>query len=164
MIRSALALAAALVIVGCGFQLRTDALDVALPTLAIVAEDAPIQRPLRDAFDAAGVRLVPPGQSEVWTIAVSDQRSRAIPVTMTDDVRINELDLELSVELEVSRRGDVVFSERILVERPVRIDRDNLVSSREERRVVLAEMREHLVDAIVRIVDAVVRSTGGTQR
>ena len=163
MIRSASALVTALVIVGCGFQLRTDALDVALPTLTIVAEGAPIQRPLRDAFDDAGVRIVPPEQTQVWAITVRDQRSRAIPVTMTEDVRINELDLELSIELEVSRRGDVLFSERILVERPVRIDRDDLVSSREERRVVLAEMREHLVDDIVRTVDAVVRSTG-TQR
>lgn len=160
MIRYTLMLSAALAIAGCGFQLRTDAIEVTLPRLAIVAEGASIASPLRDAFEKADVRVVPATSTEPWVITVRDQRSRAIPVAMTEDVRISELDLELSIELDVSHHGDEVFSERVLIERPVRIDRDNLVSSRQERRVVLAEMREHLVNDIVRIVDAVVRSVG----
>ena len=167
MIRSAL-LVATVMVAACGFQLRTNAIDVDLNAVSIVAADAPIERDLRAALLDAGVALVEDEDDDAdvdgWTIELFDQRSRAIPSAMTEDVRVNELDLEMSVDLSLAHRGEVLFTERVMIERPVRIDRDNLVSSREERRVVLTEMRAQLVRDIVRILDVVARATAEASR
>ena len=161
MIRSACVgswLAVAVLATGCGFQLRTWDLAVGFETARIVADSGvDLDIDLARALESAGVRVVDADAAVV--IELSDQRDDWRSVSVTRGARTAEYELALQVSFAVAGGdGSELAPDRVLrTERVARLDRDNLIGSSEERRLLAAEARAELVGRMVRTLDALSR-------
>ena len=112
---------------------------------------------LARALESVGVRLVD-SDAEV-VVRISDQRDDWRSVSVTRGARTAEYEMALQVTFAVDdRNGDELAAARVLrSERVARLDRDNLVGSSEERRLLAAEARDDLVGRMVRTLDTLSR-------
>ena len=143
---------------GCGFQLRTWDLATTFETARIEADHGvDLDLDLARALESVGVRLVD-ADAEV-VVRMSDQRDDWRSVSVTRGARTAEYELALQVTFAVDdRNGDELAAARVLrSERVARLDRDNLVGSSEERRLLAAEARDDLIGRIVRTLDTLSR-------
>jgi len=153
--------AAALVLAGCGFQLRTWDLSVAFETARIDAErGVDLDRDLAQALTSAGVRLVDRDADVV--VGLSGQRDEWRSISVTSGARTAEYELALEIAFTITGPdGEVLAEQRVLrSERVARLDRDNLVGSSEERALLAAEVRGDLVGRMVRTLEALSKRTG----
>ena len=149
---------AMLVSAGCGFQLRTWELASTFETVRIEADHGvDLDLDLGRALESAGVRLVD-SEADV-VVRLSDQRDDWRSVSVTQGARTAEYELALQVGFRVTdQEGNELAPERVLrSERVARLDRDNLVGSSDERRLLATEARTDLVGRMVRILDALSR-------
>lgn len=149
-----------LVCAGCGFQLRTWELASTFETARIEADHGvDLDLDLGRALESAGVRLVETDADVV--VRLSDQRDDWRSVSVTQGARTAEYELALQVGFRVTdREGNDLAPRRVLrSERVARLDRDNLVGSSDERRLLAAEARDDLVARMVRTLDALSRPT-----
>ena len=149
---------AMLVSAGCGFQLRTWELASAFETVRIEADHGvDLDLDLGRALESAGVRLVD-SEADV-VILLSDQRDHWRSISVTQGARTAEYELALQVGFRVmDQEGNELAPERLLrSERVARQDRDNLVGSSDERRLLAAEARTDLVGRMVRTLDMLSR-------
>lgn len=149
---------AMLVSAGCGFQLRTWELASAFETVRIEADHGvDLDLDLGRALESAGVRLVD-SEADV-VVRLSDQRDDWRSVSVTQAARTAEYELALQIGFRVTdQEGNELAPERVLrSERVARLDRDNLVGSSDERRLLATEARTDLVGRMVRILDALSR-------
>lgn len=147
-----------LVSAGCGFQLRTWELASTFETARIEADHGvDLDFDLARALESAGVRLV--GSEADVVIRLSDQRDDWRSVSVTRGARTAEYELAVQVGFRVTdREGSELAPLRVLrSERVARLDRDNLIGSSDERRLLAAEARDDLVGRMVRILDALSR-------
>ena len=147
-----------LVSAGCGFQLRTWDLAAAYETVRIEAgHGVDLDIDLVRALESAGVRVVD-SDAEI-VVALSDQRDDWRSVSVTRDARTAEYELAVQVTFAVNDgSGDELAPPTVLrSERVARLDRDNLVGSSEERRLLAAEARDDLVGRMVRTLDVLSR-------
>lgn len=152
---------AMLVSAGCGFQLRTWELASAFETVRIEADrGVDLDLDLGRALESAGVRLVD-SEADV-VVRLSDQRDDWRSVSVTQGARTAEYELALQVGFRVmDQDGNELAPRRVLrSERVARLDRDNLVGSSDERRLLAAEARTDLVGRMVRILDTLSRRSG----
>ena len=143
---------------GCGFQLRTWDLATTFETARIEADHGvDLDLDLARALESVGVRLVD-SDAEV-VVRISDQRDDWRSVSVTRGARTAEYEMALQVTFAVDdRNGDELAAARVLrSERVARLDRDNLVGSSEERRLLAAEARDDLVGRMVRTLDTLSR-------
>ena len=143
---------------GCGFQLRTWDLATTFETARIEADHGvDLDLDLGRALESVGVRLVD-ADAEV-VVRMSDQRDDWRSVSVTRGARTAEYELALQVTFAVDdRNGDELSAARVLrSERVARLDRDNLVGSGEERRLLAAQARDDLVGRMVRTLDTLSR-------
>ena len=143
---------------GCGFQLRTWDLATTFETARIEADHGvDLDLDLARALESVGVRLVD-SDAEV-VVRISDQRDDWRSVSVTRGARTAEYELALQVTFAVDDgNGDELAAARVLrSERVARLDRDNLVGSSEERRLLAAEARDDLVGRMVRTLDTLSR-------
>ena len=148
---------------GCGFQLRTWDLTTVFETVRIDAQrGVDLDRDLGRALASSGVRVVDSDADVVLTL--SDQRDDWRAVSVTSGARTAEYELAIEVRFSVTRRdGSVLAAGRVVrSERVVRLDRDNLVGSSEERALVLAEVRGDLVGRMLRTLEALSKRVGGS--
>ena len=158
MIRWACAWLVTLVLAGCGFQLRTWELASTFETARIEADHGvDLDLDLARALESAGVRLVDSDADVV--VRLSDQRDDWRSVSVTRGARTAEYELAVQVGFRVTdREGNELAPRRVLrSERVARLDRDNLVGSSDERRLLDAEARDELVGRMVRTLDALSR-------
>lgn len=149
---------AMLVSAGCGFQLRTWELASAFETVRIEADHGvDLDLDLGRALESAGVRLVD-SEADV-VVRLSDQRDDWRSVSVTQGARTAEYELALQIGFRVTdQEGNELAPGRVLrSERVARLDRDNLVGSSDERRLLAAEARTDLVGRMVRTLDALSR-------
>ncbi|MDE0660954.1 MAG: hypothetical protein F4029_17175 [Gammaproteobacteria bacterium] len=149
---------AILALAGCGFQLRTWNFTTTFDTARIDAEHGvDLDIDLASALESAGVRLVDADAAVV--VRLSDQRDDWRSVSVTRGARTAEYEMALQVTFAVDDgSGAELAAARVLrSERVARLDRDNLIGSSEERRLLAAEAREDLVDRMVRTLDALSR-------
>ena len=148
---------AMLVSAGCGFQLRTWELASAFETVRIEADHGvDLDLDLGRALESAGVRLVD-SEADV-VVRLSDQRDDWRSVSVTQGARTAEYELALQVRFQVTDQEGNELAGRVLrSERVARLDRDNLVGSSDERRLLAAEARTDLVGRMVRTLDALSR-------
>ena len=147
-----------LVLAGCGFQLRTWDLATTFETARIVADrGVDLDTDLARALESAGVRLVDSDADVV--LRLSDQRDDWRSVSVTRGARTAEYELAVQVGFGVTdREGNELAPRRVMrSERVARLDRDNLIGSSEERRLLAAEARDDLVGRMVRTLDALSR-------
>ena len=149
---------AMLVSAGCGFQLRTWELASAFETVRIEADHGvDLDLDLGRALESAGVRLVD-FEADV-VVRLSDQRDDWRSVSVTQGARTAEYELALQIGFRVTdQEGNELAPGRVLrSERVARLDRDNLVGSSDERRLLAAEARTDLVGRMVRTLDTLSR-------
>ncbi|MCY4058086.1 MAG: LPS assembly lipoprotein LptE [Gammaproteobacteria bacterium] len=147
-----------LVSTGCGFHLRTWELASTFETVRIEAgHGVDLDLDLARALESAGVRLVDAEADLV--VRLSDQRDDWRSVSVTRGARTAEYELALQVAFRVTdREGNELAPPRVLrSERVARLDRDNLLGSSDERRLLAAEARDDLIGRMVRSLDALSR-------
>lgn len=143
---------------GCGFQLRTWDFATTFDTARIEADHGvDLDIDLARALESAGVRIVDNDADVV--VRLKDQRDDWRSVSVTRGARTAEYELALQVSFAVAdTEGSELAPARVLrAERVARLDRDNLVGSSEERRLLAAEARDDLIGRMVRALDVLSR-------
>ena len=144
---------ALLALAGCGFQLRTYDLSAAFEAVSIeVDTGVDIDIDLTRALDAAGVDVVDEGGDIV--VRLSDQSDDWRSVSVTRGARTAEYELAVQVTVSVTDAAgtELAPARTMRSERIARLDRDNLVGSSEERRLLAAEARDDLVGRMLRLL------------
>ena len=148
-------------IAGCGFQLRTWDLAPAFDTARIETErGVDLDIDLARALESAGVRLVDLDAEVV--VRLTEQRDDWRSVSVTPGARTAEYELALQVRFAVmdGDGGELAPARVLRAERVARLDRDNLLGSSEERRLLAAEARDDLVGRMVRALRELSKRSG----
>lgn len=154
----------AVVTAGCGFQLRGWEVSSLIDS-AYVAVDGPnaMEVPLREGLRQAGVgRAAAPEQADV-VVRLLDARSERRSATVGEQARVAEYETTIAVLYEVTDSQGAVLVPAQWLERArvFRIDRENVVGSREEESLLEREMQNDLVQQIIRSINAVVARKSG---
>ena len=143
-------LAAAALVAGCGFQLRTWELT---GTFHVVGEVAPaLDRAVRRALTESGAAIASSAAAADIVLRLADEREARRGVSLTPGGRVAEYELALSVSVVAEgAAGAAIVPRRVLrAERVYSLDVNNLVGSREEEALILADLRAELAQRIVR--------------
>ncbi len=137
----------------CGFQLRGNSSG---PTLEVpvhlqagsVAEET--RSAIIGALDAGGVKLVAPSQARL-VLVVSNEQLHKWPIA--NSLTLNSSDYEMVVELhfrlENLETGEALADSLVRVSQLFESDRSNLLASRREEAVILAEARAEVAQRLV---------------
>jgi LPS-assembly lipoprotein len=154
------ALAAVLLLAGCGFHLRTYDINTSVSSVYLSSNSANlVAEPLRRGLKQAGVTLAAEADEAEVTVALLNQRRDQRSVSVTPTAREAESELTLAVQYAVTAPGgaELVPPRWIETARIYRIDRLNILGSSEERSLLEQEMINDLVQQIVRALDAATR-------
>jgi LPS-assembly lipoprotein len=148
----------------CGFQLRGWDVSTAIGS-AYVSADARnlLEIPLRDGLRQAGVaEAAAPDQADV-VVRLLDSRSERRSATVGEQARAAEYETTLGVYYEVldPQGRELVPAQWLERARVFRIDRDNVVGSREEEALLEREMQNDLVQQIIRSINSVMAGSNG---
>ena len=154
----AVLVAAVLLAGGCGFHLRSWDLERSVASAYVAASPRhdlaePMRRALRQAgIDAAGSRT-----DASLVIDLQDHRQERRSASVSGQARAAEYEMIYAVLYRVSdgAGNELVAPQWIERQRVYRIDRDNLVGSSEEQSLLLREMRDDIVQQILRTLSAV---------
>lgn len=154
--------AAVLLAGGCGFHLRSWDLERSVASAYVHASPRhdlaePMRRALRQAgIDAAGSRA-----DASLVIDLQDQRQERRSASVSGQARAAEYEMIYAVLYRVSdgAGNELVAPQWIERQRVYRIDRDNIVGSSEEQSLLLREMRDDIVQQILRTLSAVAART-----
>ena len=158
---AAACLVVAVLVAGCGFQLRSWDLTSAFDSAHIVADaSVTIDAELRRALGQAGLALVDEGPAAGAVIRLSDQRELRRGVSTTRGARTAEYELTLSLAF-AAQAGDgdeLVRERRISAGRTFRLDQNNPAATREEQTLITLELVNELVQQIMLSLSAVARA------
>jgi len=141
-----------LLLVGCGFQLRTWDLASAYQSVRIESHaDSSIDRDIRGAFVSSGLVVVDDGEADLHLTIDREDFEQSSDV-FTGDGRVAGYRLQLRVTYQVSEaNGKTLVSSRTLQEeRSLPLNRANVVGSDAEKRLLVEEMRTDIVQRILR--------------
>ena len=154
----------ALLLASCGFHLRTWDLGETLKAVHVEADaSVDLDRELAQAFRAANVELTEDADDADIVVKLSEQTQERRSAAVTAG-RAAEYEMSLGVRLALETgAGEVLAPQRELrSERVARLDRDNIVGSSEEQALLATEMRNDLVDRIVRMIGTLSRQLGAS--
>ena len=146
---------------GCGFQLRSWDLASAYRVARIESYvDNSIERALRGAFESAGLAVVEEGEAEaeadlVLAIEREDFEQRSGMFAGDGRVAGDQLRLRVVYRATNASGESLVSSRTLLEERSFPLNRANVVGSDAEKRLLMREMREDIVERIVRTLSLV---------
>lgn len=146
----AIAIMAAALLAGCGFHLRSWALE---GTFHVEALRAPaLARALEAALGDAGAALANTADAADVVVRLADEREGRRGVALTPGGRVAEYEVALTVSFvaEEAAGGQIVPRRALRAERVYRLDETNLVGSREEEGLIRRELRQDLAQRIVR--------------
>ena len=146
-----IALTAAL-LTGCGFQLRGWQLDTNIDSARVVADGRNfLAVPLRQALETANINTEAGPASDV-TIRLLDERTNRRSASVGVGARTAETETTLGVRYAIddSAGQELVAPQWIEGSRVLSIDRTNIVGSNEEQVLLESEIRNDLVQQIVR--------------
>ncbi|MEC8868317.1 MAG: LPS assembly lipoprotein LptE [Pseudomonadota bacterium] len=141
-----------LLLVGCGFQLRTWDLASAYQSVRIESHvDSSIDRDIRGVFVSSGLVVVDDGEADLHLTIDREDFEQSSDV-FTGDGRVAGYRLQLRVTYQVSEaNGKTLVSSRTLQEeRSLPLNRANVVGSDAEKRLLVEEMRTDIVQRILR--------------
>lgn len=142
-----------LMVSGCGFQLRGNSpgpgldLPVHLQAGAVAAVTRKV---IIDALTTGGVKLVTPSEARLALVVSSEQMHKwPIANSLTLNSSDYELVVELHFRLENMDTGEALADSSIRVSALFESDRSNLLASRREEAVILAETRLEVAQRLV---------------
>ncbi|MDP6376117.1 MAG: hypothetical protein QF921_08685 [Pseudomonadales bacterium] len=148
---------------GCGFHLRGWTLESNIGSAHVVTDGRNfLAQPLRQALSSAGIDTTGGSASDV-TIRLLDQRNDRRNASVGAGVRVAEVETTLAVQFAI----DDVQGARLVTPRWIEgtrilfIDRSNITGSSEEQVLVEAEIRNDLVQQIVRSLDIALENRAG---
>ena len=141
-----------LLLTGCGFQLRSWDLASAYRIAHIESDvDSSIERDLRGAFESAGLAVVEEGEADL-VLAIEREDFEQRSGMYTGDGRVAGYQLRLRVAYQANNAigKSLVSSRTLLEERSFPLNRANVLGSDAEKRLLMQEMRDDIVERIVR--------------
>ena len=150
--KSLLSMVGLLLLTGCGFQLRSWDLASAYRIAHIESDvDSSIERDLRGAFESAGLAVVEEGEADLYlTIEREDFEQRSGMYTGDGRVAGYQLRLRVAYQANNAIGKSLVSSRTLLEERSFPLNRANVLGSDAEKRLLMQEMRDDIVERIVR--------------
>ena len=152
--KALLSLVGLLLLMGCGFQLRSWDLASAYRVARIESYvDNSIERALRGAFESAGLAVVEEGEAEAdLVLAIEREDFEQRSGMYTGDGRVAGYQLRLRVAYQANNAigKSLVSSRTLLEERSFPLNRANVLGSDAEKRLLMQEMRDDIVERIVR--------------
>ncbi len=147
-----LSMVALLLLTGCGFQLRSWDLASGYRIAHIESDvDSSIERDLRGAFESAGLVVVEEGEADLYlTIEREDFEQRSGMYTGDGRVAGYQLRLRVAYQANNASGKNLVSSRTLMEERSFPLNRANVVGSEAEKRLLVQEMRDDIVERIVR--------------
>lgn len=155
----ALAVVLAVVVSGCGFQLRSWKLGEAYESVALKSSGGfEIEPALRRALTQTGVPVVETDAELVLHVLDSTEELRTASVSGT--ARTAEFELIQRVRYAILDSDGAYLAEptSLRASRRYFLDRGNLVGSNEEQALLRRELRTDLVQQIMRVLNTVSRS------
>ncbi len=145
-----------LLLSGCGFQLRGAGME-ALSELSFTGTNrAPVTfREIREALQVRDVQIVSSAPG-ILAVHILDEQSQRRSVATTNVIDAAEYELSLSLSFSISKNGDALVDDAMLIaERVYAVDSANLSGSFEEQTLLMTEMRRELAQKLVRRIDLV---------
>ena len=111
---------------------------------------------MRGAFESAGLAVVEEGEADLYiTIEREDFEQRSGMFAGDGRVAGYQLRLRVVYQATDASGGSLVSSRTLLEERSFPLNRANVVGSDAEKRLLMREMREDIVERIVRTLSLV---------
>jgi LPS-assembly lipoprotein len=156
-LRRSLLLGGCGLVVGCGFQLRTNP-PMAFTRLALLgfANRSPLERELRATL-APQVQLVPgPAQAEVVMRVTADERQRVVVAsTAAAQVREIQLRLRLAFRLESGGGRELAPVAELMQARDLSYSETQALAKEHEEAQILRDMQADIVQQVLRRLSAV---------
>ena len=135
----------------CGFALRTaeqSRLPFSSLQLNLQQENAPFSRLLRSALESSGVSLGETG----YILSIGEELHSSRPISVTNRASAAEYELVSTVQVALSDPAGIPLlgPETLAVERTYYEDIANIAGSGSEVELLRAEMRQELVDQLLR--------------
>jgi len=149
--RLTLILVLVMTLCSCGFSLRGSE-NARLPfssiALNLQQQNAPFSRLLRNALNSSGVAV----GSDGYRLSVSEEQNSIRPVSVTSRASAAQYELSSSVDVALNDpAGAVVFeSETLTVQKTYFEDIANIAGSNSEIELLRIEMRQELVNQLMR--------------
>lgn len=143
---------------GCGFTLRgsqTSQLSVTQLALNLQQENSPFARALRSTLNSIDVDIGDNDADYTLTVGQEEHSVRQISVTGRASAAQYELSSAVNVELH-NRAGELLLGPEIInVQKTYFEDIANIAGSSSEMELLRAEMRQELVDQLIRRLQSV---------
>lgn len=141
-----------LLLCACGFALRgTQQSPIAIDTVVLRGDvSSTLTRQLRDSLESVGVTTVI-AQSANYVLTVGPEQINSRTLSVNGRAQAAQYELQMAVEVALER-GDAMLMapEVISVTRSYFEDTANIAGSNAERELLQTEMRQELVDTLVR--------------
>ncbi len=155
---------AVLLMAGCGFQLRgtinlpPDWEDLHLQTASPNSE---LSRALRDGAARAGIRWQDLSEAN-YIVFLGTEQFRRRNLTIATNARAAEFELEMSTRMRVTdREGNELLPEtEVRTSQIITNDPENIAGKAEEARLLRAEMRQQLVQELLRKLRFLAENSG----
>lgn len=145
-------------VLGCGFHLRSLDLGSSITSFYVKSDgDNFLSAPLRNSLRQAGVNEADGADEAELVVDLVDAQRQRRGVSVAGDARVAEYEMILGVLFRVlDGAGTQLVEPRwVRSSRVYRVDRGNIVGSSEEQALLEREMRDDLIQQIVRTLDAV---------
>lgn len=151
---------------GCGFHLRGLGLETTMESVfvsgpsGLQAGRSELAGDLRRAFAQNGVELADAAGGAELLLRVLDERRGRRSLSVTGQARAAEWELTLGLQFSASLPGEddaqpLIEPRWLEVKRFFRVDRNNIVGSNEEQRLIERELKNDLVQQVLRSVNQV---------
>ena len=151
-------------VAGCGFRLRSYALESGVESYALAGRvQSRVAQPLRQGLKQAGVAEAASRQQAAMVVNLVDQRVERRSASTGRNARATEYEMTIAVQFALEEGGGAELAPPRWIERVrvFRIDRENIVGAAEEQAILERELVQDLVGQIIRAMDAVSRVETG---
>lgn len=161
-VRCAFALTIALLVSSCGFTLKSSELTT-LPAVRMqilsAQSNSAFEQQSRQSLQYAGVQILESNTD--YTLRLGEEQTNTRTLSVNGRARAAQYEVQLAVEVSLSQGDTLLFGpETLATERTYFEDTANIAGSNEERELLLTEMRQTLVDQLLRRLRAASDAAG----
>lgn len=152
--RHTMILCLSLLLTGCGFALRSSeqaTLPITTVQLLSPEQNGAFVQQLRAALAAADVVASADNVQASYILSVGEEQTSTRTASVNSRARAAQYDLQLAVMVQLDSAGVTLFGpETLSVQRSYYEDIANIAGSNEEMELLRTEMRQELVDQLLR--------------